>query len=56
MSWWGWPDGPATRRQYALIRRLAIACGRPVPPALNEWQASRYIDELRREQWRRERA
>lgn len=47
MSWWGWPDGPATKKQYWLIRKLAIETGRPVPPALNEWQASRYIDELK---------
>ena len=37
---WRWPHGPATAAQYALIRRLAVRAGRPVPPALTEALAS----------------
>jgi hypothetical protein len=48
MSWQGWPNGPATKKQYWLIRKLAAKTGRPVPPALTEGLASRYIDELKR--------
>lgn len=54
MSWRGWPNGPATDRQYWLIRKLAIECGRPVPPALTERLASRYIDQLREIKRRRD--
>ena len=43
---WRWPHGPATAAQYALIRRLAVRAGRPVPPALTEVGANRYIREL----------
>ena len=47
MSIFGWPNGPATEKQYWLIRKLAIKTGRPVPPALTEALASRYIDQLK---------
>lgn len=54
MSWWGWPNGPATRKQYWLIRKLAIETGSHVPPALTEYLASKYIDELKARRRRRE--
>jgi hypothetical protein len=47
MSWAGWPNGPATDKQYWLIRKLAEQTGRPVPPGLTEGLASRYITELK---------
>ncbi len=40
------PRDPATEEQYAMIRRLAVASGRAVPPALTRRLAARYILEL----------
>lgn len=43
MSFWGWPNGPATRKQRWLIRKL----GGQVTDGLTEGQASALIDQLK---------